>query len=354
MSIPTPAEIKTHLDKYVVGQERAKRTLSVAVSNHYRMAAYGGDTRISKSNILILGPTGSGKTFMVQTIARFLNVPFSAISATAITPPGWAGADPEQCIKDLALASRRLNPENKIDWAAARHGIVYIDEVDKLAQQKQESSQVSSGFTQIGIQQSLLKMVEGEMVIISGNPLPTDQILFIASGAFVGLERYISLRELKGRLPMKSRPDPTTFRRVIPQDLIQFGLIPEFVGRFPVVTALDPLTIDDLVHVLRDVEDSLLKQVRARASVTGSAIEVDEVVIRRWAQMAIEQGVGARGLRTMVEKFLEPVWEQIRPEETMRFTAEGIVRGGVLSETPFEVLDFSSEPSAAAPQEGMI
>lgn len=351
MIVPTPAEIKAHLDRYVVGQERAKRTLSVAVSNHYRAAAYEGETRIGKNNILILGPTGSGKTFMVQTIARFLNVPFSQIAATAITPPGWAGADPEQCIKDLALASRRLTKDNKIDWDAARHGIVYIDEVDKLAQQQEKAAQVSSGFSQIGIQQSLLKMVEGEMVIISGNPLPTDQILFIASGAFVSLERYISLRELKGRLPMKARPDPTTFRRVIPQDLIAFGLIPEFVGRFPVTTALDALTIDDLVHVLRDVDDSLLKQVEARASVTDSHISVDEIVIRRWAQMAIEQGIGARGLRTMVEKFLEPVWEQIRSGETIRFTAEGVERGGVLSETPHEVLAEASEPSATAPQE---
>lgn len=350
--IPSPQQIKEHLDKYVVGQERAKRTLAVAVSNHYRAVAYEGETRIGKSNILLLGPTGSGKTFMVQTIARFLDVPFAQTSATAITPPGWAGADPEQSIKDLAAASRKMNKENKIDWDAARKGIVYIDEVDKLAQQRHEGNQVASGFSNVSIQQSLLKLVEGEVVVISGNPLPTDGILFIASGAFVGLDHMVILREAKGRLPSKAQLDPTSIRRVIPTDLIQFGLIPEFVGRFPVIATLDPLTIDDLVRVLSEVEDSLMRQVEAKASVTNSHIEVEDIVLRRMAHMAIEQKVGARGLRTMVEKFLEPVWEMLQEGETIRITTRGIERGGMVSKAPFEALTEVSEATAATPQEG--
>lgn len=348
MNALTPAEIKTELDRYVVGQDYAKRTIATAVSAHYRLALYQGGVHIKKTNLLLMGPTGSGKTYIMQVIARMLDVPYAAVVATAITPAGWYGEKAESAVAYLYQKAKQRY--GKDAFRKAEVGIVYIDEIDKLAARAQKTPGDET-FNTVQVQQALLRVVESTDVILDGNPLSTSRILFVCSGAFVGLEQQVRTRLSGGRF-VRSAPDPHVLRQLLPRDLVDFGFIPEFVGRFPVTTALDPLSEDELIRILRDIDDSLIQQWNARLSTTGSRIEVEESVLRTIARNAIAQGTGARGLDTALWKILEPVIYNIAPGSVMTIGREGIQDSRAVASAGEGIyaspLDFSSEPTAIA------
>jgi ATP-dependent Clp protease ATP-binding subunit ClpX len=356
--IPSPAQVRAQFNEFVVGQEDAKRTLAAAMVSHYRMVEYSGDVRIGKSNVLMLGPTGSGKTYLVQVAARLFQVPFAQINATAITPSGWAGADPESVIVDLWRRAKA----KKIDWQSAQRGIVYIDEIDKLAAKKDQHDPTAAGaggFSTIQIQQALLKVIEGTQVTVDGNPFSTDNVLFIASGAFVGLEQIIHKRQAGGRFT-RSLPPPNILRFLEVRDLLEYGFIPEFAGRFPVSAVVQTLTEGEMIAILRDVKDSLLAQEQAKLSVTGCTLEFDEETLRLIVRQALTQGTGARGLRTILAKRLEPILDDLEPDTDVLVTSAGVHknRRRVASEGSSLALEpppaFTGESTAAAPEERTI
>jgi ATP-dependent Clp protease ATP-binding subunit ClpX len=332
--IPTPSEIVAQLDRYVYGQSRAKRTLATAVHGHYLNVAYSGSVRIKKANVLLFGPSGSGKTYLCQTVARLLDVPFDSITASSISPAGWIGDKAETVVE--RMYQRAKQRWGKEAWAKALTGICYVDEIDKLAArgQPQGATPGPSGdqhFNTTQVQQALLRVIEGVEIKIDGNSFPTDRVLFIASGAFVGLDLIVRRRETGGRFDRSVKP-VNSLRSVIPKDLIDYGLLTEFVGRFPVTAALDPLGEDDLVPIVRDVEDSLLSQKRAMLSVRGCDLEIEEPILRNIARSAIAQGTGARGLQTMIEKLLEPLIYDLESGTTLHIGVNGVERrSGVVS-----------------------
>jgi ATP-dependent Clp protease ATP-binding subunit ClpX len=350
LSVPTAAEIKAELDRYVVGQDYAKKTISAAVSAHYRLAAYEGPVHIKKSNLLLLGPTGSGKTYTMQVIARMLEVPYAAMVATAITPAGWYGDKPETAVAYLYQKAKQLF--GKDAFKKTQTGIIYIDEIDKLAAPLQRRGSDET-FNTVQVQQALLRVIEGVDVILDGNPLNTARILFVVSGAFIGLERWVQMRLV--RRFTRATPDPFILRQLLPVDLINFGFIPEFVGRFPVTAPLELLSESDLVHILRDVKDSLVQQWQARLSIDGCTLEVDEVVLRHVARTAIMQGTGARGLETAFWKILEPALVNLEPGTHVHLSELGIGRAPVISEgevVQASPLSFDSEPIPEGASEG--